>query len=895
MLDTSELPLLEREAALAALVGYADEARRGHGRLVLVAGEAGVGKSALVEKLQRQLPKARWAWGACDGLFTPRPLGPLFDLADQLGGPLLGLCRDGTRGVDRTELFRTLLQQVSEPAALDVVVVEDVHWADEATLDLLRYVGRRLRDASVLLIATYRDDAHSWEDPLSVALGDLVTLRSTRRIGLSPLSERAVAVLAEGSGRNPAELFRLTGGNPFYVTEVLQTGAEVVPTSARDAVLSRVARLAPETHAVLDVAALTGSRFELRLLESAAECSPAIVDELLASGLLVEDGVLLRFRHEIARLAVEQSIAAHRSGAIHCRILPALYAVGCDDDALLAYHAEAAGDGAAVLRHAPAAARRAATLGAHREAAVQLRRALRFASAEADPSSVAGLLDELADELALGDNWPDAAAACDRALALWRAAGDRLREGDSLRRHARAMWNLCRGDDAVAAGEAAIAILEPLGPTVELAWAYATLANRRMLCAEDEEATRLALRAQEIAERVGATDVYSDALITQAASATRTVHNAGEDDWSVQMARGLRIALSGGHHDQVGRAYANFCGAYCDKRQYAEAEPCFAEGIAYCDERELTTFTTFLRGEQANMLDGVGRWSEAVTLSEEILAVAGPAPANRLCALRRLGTIRARRGEPGAWELLDEAAAAAEAIGQPVDMVAVRLARAEAYWLAGKTEEAMAEAERADDVAETCDDWLRGATAVWLARTGSVRLPRGPVAEPYRLELESDLVGAAESWTGLGCPYPAALALTGTQGIRELRDAQKIFLDLGATPAARIAGQRLRLLDPRAASAARRSPAPSHPYGLTTRELEVLALIRNAHTNAQIAAKLFISTKTVGHHVSAILAKMNAPNRSAAAHEAARLDLVGVPQVEDAESNGRSPGGGVPA
>ncbi len=157
-MDTVTVGLLEREAQLASLTGYAGEARHGDGRLVLVAGEAGVGKSALVEQVQRDLPAAHWFWGACDGLFTPRPLGPLFDIASKLGGELLELCR---ADAPRDDLFRALLRQISEPAELHVLVMEDVHWADEATVDLLRFLGRRLRDAPVLLIATYRDDGLS--------------------------------------------------------------------------------------------------------------------------------------------------------------------------------------------------------------------------------------------------------------------------------------------------------------------------------------------------------------------------------------------------------------------------------------------------------------------------------------------------------------------------------------------------------------------------------------------------------------------------------------------------------------------------------------------------------------------------------------------------------------
>ena len=234
------MELLERESALASLAEYAAEARRGAGRLVLVAGEAGVGKSALMERFARDVPDARWSWGACDGLFTPRPLGPLFDLAGQLGGELLDLCRPGA---GREELFGALLRQVSEPGSLDVVVIEDVHWADEATVDLLRFLGRRLRDSAVLLIATYRDDGLAAGDLLRVALGDLARQRSTRRLGLAPLSADAVRVLAGGSELEAAGLYRLTGGNPFYVTEVLQSGAGPVPASARDAVLARAVRL----------------------------------------------------------------------------------------------------------------------------------------------------------------------------------------------------------------------------------------------------------------------------------------------------------------------------------------------------------------------------------------------------------------------------------------------------------------------------------------------------------------------------------------------------------------------------------------------------------------------------------------------------------------------------
>ena len=234
------MQLLERESSLASLAGYAEEARRGEGRLALVTGEAGVGKSALVEQLERELAEARWSWGACDGLFTPRPLGPLFDLAAQLGGEMLELCR---AQAGREELFAALLRQVSDPGTLDVVVVEDIHWADEATLDMLRLVGRRIKNAGVLLIATYRDEDLAAGDPLRAALGELARQPAARRVELAPLSADAVRHLAGPAGLDAAELYRLTGGNPFYVRAVIAAGVTRVPAAARDAVLARAVGL----------------------------------------------------------------------------------------------------------------------------------------------------------------------------------------------------------------------------------------------------------------------------------------------------------------------------------------------------------------------------------------------------------------------------------------------------------------------------------------------------------------------------------------------------------------------------------------------------------------------------------------------------------------------------
>jgi DNA-binding CsgD family transcriptional regulator len=864
-MDTVTVGLLEREAQLASLLGYAAEARHGDGRLVLVGGEAGVGKSALVEQAQRDLPEARWFWGVCDGLFTPRPLGPLFDIASKLGGELIELCR---ADAPREDLFRALLRQVSQPGELHVLVMEDMHWADEATVDLLRFLGRRLRDAPVLLIATYRDDGLSPGDPLRVALGDLATQRSTRRIGLAPLTEHAVGLLAADSGLEAAALYRLTGGNPFYVTEVVDSGIGEVPPSARDAVLARAAGLTGPARAVLDTAALTGGRAELDLLESVTSCPPTAIDELIISGLVTADGRELKFRHEIARLAIAEAVTAHRRGPTHGRIVAALQAAGCDDDTRLAFHAEAAGDRDAVLRYAPAAARRAAGLGAHREAAAHYERALRFADGQ-DPGALAALYDSFGYEAGLLDRWQDAADARERALALWRQVGDRLREGDTLRWLACSLCYLCRGGEGAEAGAAAIALLEPLGPTAELASAYSSLASQRMVTNANDDAIQLARRAQAIARPLGLTRVLADALNTEAC-ASRTA--GGE--WAGAMREALDIALAGRHEEQVGRAYTNSLALHNAERLFADAEPYFTDGVAYCDEHDITTYAIFLRSEWTSVLTRTGRWDEATALSMELLERGGPSPIIRLCPLNRLGTLRARRGEPGAWAYLDEAIQYADAAGEPQGVVPVRLHRAEACWLDGDPAGALREAELADDMAADSDSWDRGMVAVWLRRTGSARPPRGQLAAPCQAEIDGRPAEAARLWTELGCPYEAAMALLGAADEGSLRTALQIFSDLGAAATARVTRQKMRELGIRSIPAGPRATTREHPLGLTRREHEVLGLICAGHTNAEIAGQLFISAKTVDHHVSAVLAKLGAPTRNAAASEAARLGLV---------------------
>lgn len=857
---------------IESLVGHADRVARGHGALVLVSGEAGAGKSSLVEefltRLEGRYPDLRTARGWCDGLFTPTPLGPLFDIAEDLGGEPWQLCRSGA---DRDTLFPALLRAAGSHEPFTVVVIEDLHWADEASVDLMRFWSRRLRDARVLLLVTCRDDQLAADHPARIALGEFAGQRWSERLRLESLSVAAVARMAAHSSVDPAALYRLTGGNPFFVTEVLRSGTDRIPVSARDAVLARAAVLDAEARALLDVAARVGSSVDLDVLFEATEAAPESLDALISSGLLVDEAAGLHFRHELTRLAIEQATPAHRAVDIHRRILAALHKHGSSDHAALAHHAEAAGDTAAVLEHAVRAAERAVELASHREAAAQYQRALRTADA-LPAAGRAELLDAAGREHSLIDQWEKVADTATEAEALWRATGDRLRQASSLRLLSSAFTNLCRGAEADAAAQQAVTALEPLGPTPEFARALAYLARQRMLTDHNDDAVRLAERALALAERLGAHDVRSDALNTWGCAVRHDVDRARP-----YLHAALDVALEHGLDEQAARAYNNLHSSLCDARRYEEARPYYEAGEAHCTAHEIDTFGRCLRGGRAYALLETGRWNEAAALARPRADEAGISPANRISLTLTLGALQFRRSEDdGRLQQIDEMVATADGGGEPQWIIKARLLRAEAHWLAGRTDDARADALRAAAVSDTSDPWAAGAAAAWLRRVGLTRPTRADLALPYRWELAGNRGAAVAWWIDAGCRYEAAVVLTASGDEGPLRQALAIFDDLGAVAASRFARKLLRARGARLVPAGPRAATRAHPLGLTRREREVLSLIRTGCTNAQIADQLVIAVKTVDHHVSAILTKFDLPNRAAVAAHAERLGLPDV-------------------
>jgi predicted ATPase/DNA-binding CsgD family transcriptional regulator len=862
--------LFERAEQLDQLQSLLIEAVNGSGHVVTLIGEAGTGKSALAHAFVEVVGSATCVLrGACENFGTAEPLGPLRDLAREAGWKLSETLPSAE---NRIALFSEVFRLLNACAPTCVIVIEDIHWADDATLNLIRYLGRRIRNSHILLLLTARDDDIGSQSRLRRALADIPPANQMR-IDVPALSRIAVSELAERRDLDGDEVLRITGGNAYFVTELVEAGGGgAMPATVRDAVLARADGLSAADGDVLAAASIFPDAVDLVMIKAmcVVETADASLQACIDCGLLVQTAGAFSFRHEITRQAIEQSLSPLRRRALNAKALAILGNDGPVPVVRLIHHANEAQDITAICALAPQAARQAARLRAHREAIKHYELALTHASAFGEKERAA-LYEKYAFECHLVGQVERATLAQKNALALHRSLCEPLREGESLRWLSRLSYLAGNRQDSDRYGAEAVVLLETLPGGAELAMAYSNLSQLGMLAGDTDAACQYGDRAIELAEsgEIGRPDIVCHALNNVGTA----ISWRAPDQARTMLDRSLDIALANQFEEHAARTFTNRGWIEIQLHSSVAAEEFLARGIVYCIERDLDTWRDYMRGEQAELFTYLGRWREAEQVASMVVDNVNAPPLSRYPSVLVLAKLRTRRGEP-AGALLQELVRFLDTGLESQRLAPYAELMAERAWLGLEdTQHALHLLDQAIDL--SMDDMATSTLLVWKRKLGfDISLGPDFSGDPVagRL-LAGDWAAAADVWKQRRSPYWHAMTLLDGDDDAIYR-ALDILEGLGATAVAQHVRAMIRGRLGRVVPRGPRASTKANPAGLTKREMDVLLWVDLGKSNGEIGALLFVSAKTVDHHVSSILAKLNARTRTEAASLARKRGLL---------------------
>ena len=853
--------LLEREQDLDLLADVLAEVGSSGGRVVLVRGEAGIGKSRLArEFIATHSDDSHVLVGWCDDLSTPQPLGPFWDVArsePSLTEPL--------ENADRRALLEAVMDLLSRTLRPTVLVLEDTQWADDATLDAIKYLGRRIGGTNGLLVLTYRDDQVDHDHPLRRVIGDLAP-QDLVRISLHSLSAEAVASMVDNTGLDSDEVLALTDGNPLFVSEIISSGVEGVPSSVQDSVLARAGKLSTAARQVLDLTSVIPGESERSLIEHIVEPTEDQMIECVQQGLLRVEDDSVSFHHELTRRAVESALNPADRRRLNQQVLAEL-GKGADSSRVV-HHAREANNVEAIIEFAPKAARAAMAMSSHREASAHFR-------------TLEPYLDRIteADRALIADDWGrneyylgriESLDIVTRAIELHRSSGDDHALARALIFAVRVNQNYDRPEAADACIAEAVAILESYPPSGDLASAVSRSAWLSIMRGDWVRAIELADQALELAEETGDELTVIRALNTKGVA----TYSRGDSDGFRLLEESRRRAEQSGYPFEETQALINMSSVVAERRKLEQADDLARRTIDTAARYEIPAFENYARAQLAQVLVWKGEWAAAEDVAAEVL---GSNP--RMDSLHRrhlgwvIGTLQTRRGWPEAHTTLDRTWSAVEAAGELQTILPVAATVAEYIWLTGATD-----ADRIARLREVLNEgirlghpWVVGELAFWLWKLGELaEIPEG-IAEPYRLVMQGDPIAAAEIWEKLGYPYERAIALSHGDTTSQL-EALDILDTLGATAVADKLRQALR--DQGVPVPRRRRVTRGPGVGLTARQSEVLSLLAEGLSNVDIADRLFLSPRTVEHHVAAVMSKLNASSRDEAVEKATEQELL---------------------
>ena len=654
-----EASLIERERELGDLAALVEAARTGEGTIALITGEAGIGKTTLIDAFRSLFgADMKVLAGGNDPLTTPRPYGPIFDMAPSFSPSLAKLLH---ADAPRAQLFDALYAELAQASPPPAMIIEDAHWADYATLDFLKFIGRRISAFRGVILLSYRDDEVGVDHPLSVVLGEFPQAR-VRRLPLAPFSREGVLQLAGGRSGGIDAFYDVTNGNPFFVTEMLgdsDARPASLPASIQDAVSARLARLPETERAFLETLSVTPKAVSEALIrkvfgddavETALTC--------LGKGLLVEneDGDF-RFRHELARLATLERLRPDRRRRAHRQFYEALSLM--NDPAsidLQVHHADGAKMADEVLRVAPLAATKASALGAHGEAFAHLSVALKYID-NAPPEIAAPIWEQWAGSAcvstSMGDDIIDGRS---EAARLWTMLNRPEKAAENLRWRSRLHWYRCEPEPANSVAMEAIDLLEGTGRDAETALAASLRAQLSMLKLEMDDAVRWGARAIELARRCSAMEAEVHAL--NSIGAAKCFQNDPEGLDYLRKSLALADSASYGeyaaHDGDIARAFLNMADHCAEFRKFDAADAIISEGVKRCTEIDFEAWVYQLHGRRAQIFLDQGKIEDARKIAKSVFQYGAITPQIKLTPSLVLAKIATRCGESDAVTRLND-------------------------------------------------------------------------------------------------------------------------------------------------------------------------------------------------------------------------------------------------
>lgn len=827
---------------LRALV---DQAGKGRGRVVLLRGEAGIGKTAVVRALTKSVAgQAHILWGSCDDLLAPRPFGPIVDMAFDDPGLQAALNAQNPVGV-----FGELMQLFTRALRPTVSVFEDVHWSDGATLDLLTSLGRRIDRTHTLMVLTLREPLPT-DHPISIVLGDLPP-SNVRSIELQPLSRDAVMSLS-GDEERGSRIWELSDGNPFLVTELLESAEEEIPASVTDAVRAQLSRLTGKVERLVKLVSVVPGRTELLLIESIDSSLNDAIGETDSLQLLKLEGGNISFHHELARSAVERTLAEPERRLLNALVLRSCESLGFDVSRS-AHHARQANDVSAMIRLLPKAAREAAQARSHREAVLQLE-ALSPYLDKLSPGDRADVHKLWATEEGLVSGRGIYHAVV--AAKTHRSLGDPKGFGASLLSAARSGWfsNVTEAEDSRVAFELAKRTVDEIDNSekAELVDAYAYLAHHAMVRIQHDDAITYANNVLELSSDASATRCI--ALLCLGV----VKNEKSYPDGNLLLTEAREMADSLGLQREWWWAQLNLIlGAAANKEiEAARAYNDATKAEIVDDDLAVTSFHISKVAEFAiSTGDYVTAESTLEALSRNVDDSVWWFAWSRALLDLRIGRsefmVRARRVR-----------SLARALDEPHPIFHASTLWAELLFV-HERKDAEVTRENLETLANvvTFDvpSWIAD-LSLWLWLDGHIdRIPKR-ASEPVHWIASGQWEKAADWYLAKGIPYEQAVVLSLGDRSARLRAVQ-IADRIGAKALGSKFRRQLRAEGVKGVPREPRNEEGLNPLGLSARQDDVLSLLAQRLTNAEIADRLFISPRTVEKHVAAVIAKLDAADR----------------------------------